>query len=60
MLDDLGSSSNMAAKKQNTFQDIKKKAYFLNLKLNSTRSFPHIFLKFSVNVIALEEGFGRE
>ena len=63
MLDDLGSSSNMAAKKQNTFQDSKKSAYFLILKLNSIRSFPLLFLKvlcvFKVNVIALEEGFKR-
>ena len=35
MLDDLGSSSNMAPKKQNTFQDSKKSAYCPKLKLNS-------------------------
>ena len=59
MLDDLGSSSNMAAKKINTFQDSKKSAYFPKLKLNSITSFPHIVFKVLVNFIALEEGFGR-
>ena len=42
VLDDLSSTSNMAARKQNTFQDSKKSAYCLNLKLNSARSFPRI------------------
>ena len=59
MLDDLRSSSNMAARKQNTFPDGKKSTQFLNLKLNSITTFPYIFLKVLVNVIALEESFGR-
>ena len=31
------------ARKQNTFHESKKAAYFINPKLNSIRSFPHIF-----------------
>ena len=37
--------------KKTKFQDSKKSAYFLNLKLNSIRSFPHIFFKVLVNAV---------